>query len=189
MLPPNSDMDFNDLILKVAHNPDNTLTVSVLSKSSSYSFDLVSTSDLHSVSSMLTPLSPPYTLGLVQLVTPIYTTFAGQTVDANSILVKYALNGDLNWDGIVNFDDYYTINQGFVSAGAKTGYFWGDVNYDGKINFDDYWLMNHAYYAQAAPAQAAPLAAVARPKASPAKVFAHAAKPIRHKLHPRSGQR
>jgi hypothetical protein len=48
--------------------------------------------------------------------------------------------------------------------------------------------MNQAFYGQGAAtasSQPAPLAATARPKAAPAKVFAHAPKPIRHTLHPR----
>ena len=134
------------------------------------------------------PSAPPYVVrGSLYSEQPVRTTFAGQTVDANSILVHYLPNGDFNWDGKITFDDYYTINQGFVSAGAKTGYSWGDVNYDGRINFDDYWLMNQAYYAQAAPAQAAPLAATALPKplakalpAAHAKVFHHRKQPHRH---------
>ena len=109
-------------------------------------------------------------------------------MDQNCVLVEYTLNGDVKLDGRITFDDYWQTNNGYWSNGAKTGCQWGDFNYDDKINFDDYYLINQSFLGQSAAAassQSAPLAAVARPKAAPAKVFAHAAKPIRHNPHPR----
>lgn len=79
---------------------------------------------------------------------PLYTTFDGEAVDQNCILVKYTLNGDMNLDGIVNFDDYFQINSGFLSNGKLTGYRWGDLNFDGVVNFDDYFLLNTASIGQ-----------------------------------------
>jgi subtilisin-like proprotein convertase family protein len=115
--------------------------------------------------------------------TPIYaTTWENQPVNANSILVKYTLNGDANLDGKITFDDYFQANQGFLSAGAKTGYRWGDFNYDGLINFDDYFLINRAFLGQSTIVipQTAALAAVARPKAMTSTILHHNPKVKRH---------
>ncbi|HMC11049.1 MAG TPA: DNRLRE domain-containing protein, partial [Pirellulaceae bacterium] len=44
----------------------------------------------------------------------IYSTFFGQSVDINSILIRYTLNGDLNLDGDVDGDDYAKMDSGFA---------------------------------------------------------------------------
>jgi hypothetical protein len=110
---------------------------------------------------------------------PIFTQFAGQTVDQNSILVKYTWNGDANLDGRITFDDYYQANLGFLSNGKLTGYRWGDFNYDGKVNFDDYYMMNQSFLKQGnvtlstpALAMEAAMAAVPEPGALGALLLA-----------------
>jgi len=84
---------------------------------------------------------------------PFCTDFLGETVDVNSILVKYTWNGDANLDGVINADDYFRIDSGFLSQ-AK-GYQNGDFNYDGVINADDYFLIDSAYLGQKGPLSAA----------------------------------
>jgi len=84
----------------------------------------------------------------------LYSKFAGQDVDGNCILVKYTWNGDLNIDGVVNADDYFLIDSGFITQ--KGGYYNGDLNFDGKvtagvINADDYFLIDSAYIGQTGP--------------------------------------
>jgi len=79
----------------------------------------------------------------------IYDTFADVAVDANSVLVKYAWNGDANLDGVVNADDYFQIDSGFISQ--KQGWYNGDFNYDGVINADDYFLIDSAFMGQSGP--------------------------------------
>jgi hypothetical protein len=74
---------------------------------------------------------------------PIYTTFDGQSVDANTILVKYTYYGDANLDGLVNGSDYTAIDNGF-NAGLS-GWSNGDFNYDGVINGDDYALIDNSF--------------------------------------------
>src|SRR5205085_12575098 len=59
----------------------------------------------------------------------LYTTFDGQSVDINSILVKYTYDGDANVDGQINADDYAAIDAGFATH--ATGYAHGDFNYSG----------------------------------------------------------
>ena len=77
---------------------------------------------------------------------PIHTTFAGQDVNANCILVKYTWNGDANLDGVVNADDYFLTDSGYVSQ--KGGWHNGDFNYDSTVNADDYFLIDSAYIGQ-----------------------------------------
>ncbi|MCY2952998.1 MAG: hypothetical protein NTU53_13635 [Planctomycetota bacterium] len=66
--------------------------------------------------------------------------------DQNQVLVKYTWNGDGNLDGVVNADDYFLIDEGFISH--KKGWYHGDFNYDGAINADDYFLIDSAYIGQ-----------------------------------------
>lgn len=99
----------------------------------------------------------------------LFNTFAGQAVDNECIIVKNALNGDMNLDGVVNFDDYYRMNQGYLSNGVDHGYRNGDLNYDGKIDFDDYFLINRAMLGQGdGMLQSQPLS-VAAPPVTPSR--------------------
>ncbi|MCY2953648.1 MAG: PEP-CTERM sorting domain-containing protein, partial [Planctomycetota bacterium] len=83
---------------------------------------------------------------------PLVTTFDGLSVGANSILVKFTWNGDANLDGIINADDYFQIDSGFISQ--KKGWYNGDLNYDGVVNADDYFLIDSAFIGQSGPLSA-----------------------------------
>ena len=74
---------------------------------------------------------------------PVYDTFRGQSVDVNSILIMYRVRGDANLDGVINADDYFLIDLGYM-ARAK-GYRNGDFNTDGVINADDYFIIDLAF--------------------------------------------
>jgi len=88
---------------------------------------------------------------------PVYSKFADQEVDASSILVKYTWNGDANLDGVVNADDYFLVDGGFITQAG--GYHHGDLNYDGVVNADDYFLIDSAFLGQTGPlATASPAA-------------------------------
>jgi Ca2+-binding RTX toxin-like protein len=67
--------------------------------------------------------------------------FAGLSVDATAVLVKFTFLGDANLDGRLDIDDYVRIDQG-IAAGV-TGWFNGDFNYDGKVNIDDYVIIDN----------------------------------------------
>jgi hypothetical protein len=67
-------------------------------------------------------------------------TFAGQSVDATAVLVKFTYAGDANLDGRINVDDYVRIDTG--SASGLSGWFNGDFNLDGKVNIDDYVVID-----------------------------------------------
>ncbi|MCY2954337.1 MAG: DUF6531 domain-containing protein [Planctomycetota bacterium] len=88
--------------------------------------------------------------------TPIKTSFAGQNVLASDVLVKYTWDGDANLDGVINADDYFQIDSGYITQ-AK-GYQNGDFNYDGVINADDYFLIDSAYIGQSGPLAASNVA-------------------------------
>jgi len=89
----------------------------------------------------------------------IYNQFEGQVVDANSILISYTWNGDGNLDGVVNADDYFLIDTGFISQ--QGGWYNGDFNYDGVVNADDYFMIDSAFLGQTGPlGQGVGLAAV-----------------------------
>jgi hypothetical protein len=80
----------------------------------------------------------------------LYSTFDGQSVDLNSILVKYTYDGDANADGQVNADDYAAIDAGFATH--ATGYANGDFNYSGgQPNSDDYFSIDRSFSDQGAP--------------------------------------
>ncbi|CAN5487120.1 hypothetical protein BH09PLA1_BH09PLA1_05670 [soil metagenome] len=75
--------------------------------------------------------------------------FAGQTLDATMVLVKYTYYGDADFNGVVNFDDYSRIDAGF--NGNRTGWLNGDFDGNGVINFDDYSLIDSAFNTQGPP--------------------------------------
>ncbi len=79
---------------------------------------------------------------------PLYSSFSGQPVDSKSILVRSTWNGDTNLDRRIDADDYYMIDQGYISGLA--GYQNGDFNYDKVIDINDYFLIDVAVRAQIA---------------------------------------
>lgn len=60
--------------------------------------------------------------------------------------MKYTYFGDTNFNGIVNFDDYARIANGFNNHGSD--WFHGDFDYNGVVNFDDYALIDLAFNTQ-----------------------------------------
>jgi hypothetical protein len=76
----------------------------------------------------------------------IYTEFSGQTVDANSVLVKYTWTGDANLSGKVDASDYLRIDVGF----ARGLPFWynGDFDFSGTVDANDYFWIDSAFARQ-----------------------------------------
>ncbi|MCY2954342.1 MAG: hypothetical protein NTU53_20620 [Planctomycetota bacterium] len=68
---------------------------------------------------------------------------------ASQIRVQRTYYGDANLDGVVNADDYFQTDSGFISQ--KPGWYNGDFNYDGVINADDYFLIDSAFVGQSGP--------------------------------------
>jgi len=102
----------------------------------------------------------------------LYTTFDGQAVNVNSVLVKTTYNGDRNLDGEIDADDYAGIDVGY--AQGLLGYYNGDFDYGGgKPDADDYFLIDRAYSGQGAPLAGTQVAAApeaASSAAAPATV-------------------
>jgi autotransporter-associated beta strand protein len=110
----------------------------------------------------------------------IYSTFDGQDVGVNDVLVKYTYFGDADLDGAVTTNDYFQIDNGFL--GSKTGWINGDFDYDGAVTTNDYFLIDNAFLGQgaalvpAALGSAEPLSGVtAVPEPASLGVFAFAA--------------
>jgi hypothetical protein len=66
----------------------------------------------------------------------------------DDVVVKYSWNGDANVDGIIDADDYFRIDSGFLSQPANPGYAQGNFNYDAGIDADDYFLIDSAFLGQ-----------------------------------------
>jgi hypothetical protein len=89
-----------------------------------------------------------------------YTTFAGQTVAAKSLLLRYTYYGDANLDGTVNALDFNELATNFGKAGVWTG---GDFNYSGTVDSNDFSLLAANYgktMPSMAPASAAALGSI-----------------------------
>ncbi len=73
-------------------------------------------------------------------------SFFGIDVDETTTLVKFTWVGDLNLDGLVDFQDLSVFNIQYDN-GATSGRYWfeGDFNYDGVIDFQDLSLFNTNY--------------------------------------------
>jgi hypothetical protein len=95
-------------------------------------------------------------------------SFAGQTVDATALLIKYTYAGDANLDGAINIDDYGRIDANVATPGAS-GWFNGDFNYDGKINIDDYGIIDGNINQQGPPLLSADAVAAALPALPPSE--------------------
>lgn len=94
------------------------------------------------------------TLGVIRNIrsdlSPLYATFTGVPVNANSILVKYTYVGDADLNGFVDIDDYFRIDSGYAIALA--GYGNGDFNYDsGAPDADDFFLIDLGWLKQGLP--------------------------------------
>jgi len=77
--------------------------------------------------------------------------FAGQDVDATSVVVKFTRRLDFDLDGAVTYGDLSVFNANY---GAATTWSHGDLNYDGASNFDDLSVFNTLY--EPTPPPAAP---------------------------------
>ena len=107
---------------------------------------------------------------------PLYSKFANQPADVNSILVKYTLNGDADLNGKIDASDYFLIDKGFLSSSSANplgGYRNGDFDYSGKIDASDYFLIDKSFLSQpASPATAFSQAPVAAARAEGASQVA-----------------
>jgi len=84
-------------------------------------------------------------------------TFADQSVDSTSVLIKYTLYGDANLDATVNTIDFNLLAAGFGQSNRP--WFNGDFDYDNTVNTVDFNLLasNFAQALAAPTAGAQPL--------------------------------
>lgn len=73
-------------------------------------------------------------------------TWAGVTVDATTLLVRYAYYGDTNLDGWVDADDYTRVDRG--CAKGLSAWSDGDFDYDGAVTTADYLLIDRSFVLQ-----------------------------------------
>ncbi len=107
-----------------------------------------------------------------------YTSFSGQAVTPDDVLVKYTYVGDANLSGAVSFDDYVGMDNAFFQLIPNLGWATGDINFDSVINFDDYSKVDQAFFFQAQPLSGeSGVAAVPEPAAWLLAVLALAAAP------------
>jgi hypothetical protein len=72
------------------------------------------------------------------------TSFRGELVDANSVIVAYTLTGDVDLDGRITSRDYFAIDAG--RALRRIGYAFGDFDYSGgPADAADYLLIDRAF--------------------------------------------
>jgi hypothetical protein len=74
---------------------------------------------------------------------PLFTSFDGQSVGVNDVLLKYTYFGDADLNGQVNSNDYFQIDTGFLNN--RTGWINGDFDYDGAVTSNDYFLIDNAF--------------------------------------------
>ena len=75
-----------------------------------------------------------------------FTTFSGQGVSPDDVLVKYTYFGDTNFDGRVSIADYLAADRG--AARGQSGWANGDVDYSGIVDGADFFLIDNAFLNQ-----------------------------------------
>ena len=80
-------------------------------------------------------------------------TWETEAVDGTSVLIKYTWYGDTDLSGVVDFDDYVRIDNGFNTG--LSGWFNGDLDYSSVIDFDDYVLIDLGFNTQTGTLRAA----------------------------------
>jgi hypothetical protein len=80
---------------------------------------------------------------------PIYTSFGGQSVSGNEVLVKFTYFGDADLSETIDATDYSLIDNGYVNS--LSGWINGDFDYSGTIDATDYALIDNAYVNQSGP--------------------------------------
>ena len=66
-------------------------------------------------------------------------TFAGQSVDNTTVLLRYTYYGDADVSGNVNLVDFGRLASNFGQTGRRWAQ--GDFNFDGNVNVNDFSLL------------------------------------------------
>lgn len=102
--------------------------------------------------------TPGTAIGIAEAGALGITFFAGQAVDATTVLFRYTRLGDANLSGTTDIGDFSLLAANFNQSG---GWSRGDFNYDGIVNIGDFSLLA-ANFNQSLPADL-PRAAVPEP--------------------------
>ncbi|MBC8109111.1 MAG: PQQ-dependent sugar dehydrogenase [Anaerolineae bacterium] len=91
-----------------------------------------------------------YTATLVSSAgTPNVTDPEGDPLLADSVANFFVLAGDADHNGVIDFDDYSLIDNGFNNN--RTGFLNGDFDYNGIVDFDDYSIIDNGFNNQNRP--------------------------------------
>lgn len=77
--------------------------------------------------------------------------FQGNSVDANSVLVKYTWLGDADLNGVVDANDFGLLQFGYVGGQPYNSWAFGDFDYNGVVDPNDFGLAQFGYVGQGAP--------------------------------------
>lgn len=82
---------------------------------------------------------------------PPMASFMGVALpgDGTEVLARYTYAGDTDLNGVVDGNDYFNIDWGFLNG--LTGFNNGDLDYNGAIDGNDYFLMDWSFLFQGAP--------------------------------------
>ncbi len=148
------DLTNNDMIIEYGADASPYYSVASLIStwaSNNNAYDLAGSGITSSIAQIDYNVTAMTVLGFADNSLLTLSSFAGETVSANSVLVKYTYFGDANLDGLVDGDDYALIDTGFNSSGALSGWLFGDFTYDGFIDTIDYGYIDYVAGAQGAP--------------------------------------
>jgi autotransporter-associated beta strand protein len=80
-----------------------------------------------------------YGLGFAEQTDLAVGTYAGQSLDATSLVIAYTRLGDSNLDRTINLTDFNNLSLHFGASSAT--WFAGDFNYDALVNLLDFNLL------------------------------------------------
>ena len=112
----------------------------------------------------------PAALGYAEASDLGVSTFAGQTVDSDTLVIRYTWFGDCNLNGDVDLNDFAYVVANFNTYTQK--WLYGDVNYDGFVDLTDFTILAANFNTVLLPAAgAAPVAPAPRAAAPMALSF------------------
>ena len=107
--------------------------------------------DGYGITSTTASMNPSYAVGHAEasaLFTAFPATFAGETIDATTTLVRLTRYGDADLSGHVDLADFNRLAAHFNDPGVWSD---GDFNYDGQVNLTDFNLLAGNFNLSAGP--------------------------------------
>jgi hypothetical protein len=113
--------------------------------------------NLHAVGTLANDMRPLGQTGT------LYSSFAGESVGINDVLVRSTWFGDADLDGAVTTNDYFPIDNGFLAS--RSGWINGDFDYDSSVTTNDYFVIDNAFLGQSTSDAPSVASAALPPKA------------------------